>query len=405
LLIKNKSSLVVIALLVMASCSQFVKQAWLASGFNPEVYAGWATAVLASQLLFNFGGLGFHNFASRHAAIYESRGKRLLTNRLVAKQLLIYTYILPLSIPVIYFLIAKPAPELFTIMLFYSVVNVFLNSATNPIYVRSSLEFAKIQSIRGVVGAAVAVVTCYFTGSLLLTLISESLLILVLGIMTLKSQNFKWRKKYFKLDWNYKVLLPFFLPVLLATVSLSLSRIIAIDLLNDEFLGTYYFIFIVASFGFIFQYGLSVFFGPIITSRLSTSSTGYLNTFILRCWIILVIFSLLVGLAGSVFLPFLVSFLYPGYSAGLILIIPMLFLAMAKICDIWSIYFLLGGFEKFLYIPHLCSIILAILIYIFVVDVDNFKFIDMRFFIFGEALATFFIPLLLFLIMNIRWSR
>jgi len=267
------------------------------------------------------------------------------------------------------------------------------------------LEFAKIQSIRGVVGAAVAVVTCYFTGSLLLTLISESLLILVLGIMTLKSQNFKWRKKYFKLDWNYKVLLPFFLPVLLATVSLSLSRIIAIDLLNDEFLGTYYFIFIVASFGFIFQYGLSVFFGPIITSRLSTSSTGYLNTFILRCWIILVIFSLLVGLAGSVFLPFLVSFLYPSYSAGLILIIPMLFLAMAKICDIWSIYFLLGGFEKFLYIPHLCSIILAILIYIFVVDVDNFKFIDMRFFIFGEALATFFIPLLLFLIMNIRWSR
>ena len=60
--------------------------------------------MLASQLLFNFGGLWFYNFFARHAAIYESRRKTLLTNILAAKQPLMYTYLLPISVPVIYFL-------------------------------------------------------------------------------------------------------------------------------------------------------------------------------------------------------------------------------------------------------------------------------------------------------------
>ena len=159
--INIKSNLGVILLLVFASGSQFVKQGLLAGWFDPGVYAGWATAVLASQLLFNFGGLGFHNFSARHAAIYESRGKTLLTNNLVAKQLLMYTYVLPISIPVIYFLLAKPGIDLFAIMMFYAFVNVYLNAATSPIYVRSSTRFASIQAVRGVGSTIIAMVTCY----------------------------------------------------------------------------------------------------------------------------------------------------------------------------------------------------------------------------------------------------
>lgn len=392
----------VIALLALASGSQFVKQLWLASGFSPEVYAGWATAILASQLLFNFGGLGYHNFSARHSALYASKGKKLLTNRLMAKQFVVYAYMLPLSIPVLYYLVAEPAPTLFAIMLFYSLVNVFLNTCTNPIYVRSSLQFAKIQSVRGVIGSTVALATCYVTGSLLLTLFAESLVVLVLGFVILKGEKFKWRQKYFKLDFKCKALVPFFLPVLLSTVAVSMSRLIAVDVLNGESLGIYYFMFIVASCGVIFQYGLSVFAGPIIASRLSSSSAGSLDIFILKVWVSLVLFSLFVGLSGSLLLPFLINGLYPSYSVGLVLMIPMLCLGMAKMCDIWSIYFLLGGFEKLLFIPHFVSIMLFILIYLLVIDGDNLKLIDMRFFILGEALATFFIPLLLFLIMYLR---
>ncbi len=394
--INTKSNLGVILLLVLASGSQFVKQGLLAGWFDPGVYAGWATAVLASQLLFNFGGLGFHNFSARHAAIYESRGKILLTNNLVGKQLLMYTYVLPISIPVIYFLLAKPGIDLFAIMLFYACVNVFLNAAMSPIYVRSSSRFASIQAVRGVGSIIIAVVTCYVTDSLFFTLANESLFILILGFLTLKSQKFKWRTNRFKLGRDCIALVPFFLPVLLSTASVSLSRLIAIEVLSDKSLGTYYFMFLLVSCGVLFQYGLSVFFGPIITSKLKSISTGDLNVFIFKCWASILCFSLLSVFVCNLIFPILVDYLYASYSAGLILMFPMLCLVVAKMCDIWSIFFLLAGLEKYLYVPHLASIISAVLVYFFAMDPSNVELNDMRFFLLGEAIEVFFVTLILY---------
>lgn len=392
----SRSNFIVISLLSLATGSQLIKQVWLAGMFNPQVFAGWATAVLASQLLFNFGGLGFHNFSARQAALYESRGKKLLTNSLVTKQLLIYTYLLPLSIPVIYFLVAEPEPIFFAVMVFYALANVFLNAVTCPIYVRSSLTFSSIQGYRGFGSAVIAVSTCYYTDSLLFTLINESLFVLALGFLTFKNQRIKWYKRYMILGSNCKALVPFFLPVILATVSISLSRLIAIDILNDELLGIYYFIFLIVSCGLIFQYGLSVFFGPVITSKLEANSSHELSTFIFKCWVFLLLIALLVGLIGYLILPNLVEFFYAEYSPGIILILPMLCLAMAKMCDIWSIYFLLGGLEKYLYLPHLMAILIVTVIYLVVEKNDNFSLMDMRFFVFGEALAIFLTPLIVF---------
>ncbi|MDC1358662.1 hypothetical protein N8302_04420 [Gammaproteobacteria bacterium] len=403
--LNTKSNLGVILLLVLASGSQFGKQGLLAGWFDPGVYAGWATAVLASQLLFNFGGLGFHNFSARHAAIYESRGKILLTNSLVGKQLLMYTYMLPISIPVMYFLLAKPGIDLFAIMLFYACVNVFLNAATSPIYVRSSSRFASIQAVRGVGSTIIAVVTCYATDSLFFTLINESLFILILGCSTLKSQKFRWRTNHFKLGHSCKALVPFFLPVLLSTASVTVSRLIAIEFLNDQSLGTYYFMFLVVSCGVMFQYGLSVFFGPIITSKLNNISPDDLNIFIFKCWASVFCIALLSVSLGSIIFPILVDYFYPSYSVGLILMFPILCLAVAKMCDIWSVFFLLAGLEKYLYMPHLASIISAALVYLFVIDPDSMQLSDMRFFLLGEAAAIFFVPLVLFLIIRRDHSR
>ena len=189
------SSILVIALLVIASGSQFLKQAWLAGIFGPEIYAGWATAILASQLLYNFGGLGYHNFSARYSALYESRQKFFLMNRLVSRQYVIYAYFLPISIPILYYLLAKPTFTLFGFMLVYSIANVFLNTSATPIYVRSSKEFSTINALRGSVGCAIAIFTCYATGSLVLTLLSESLWIFLLGILILKRGKFKFKKE------------------------------------------------------------------------------------------------------------------------------------------------------------------------------------------------------------------
>ena len=123
----DRSSLVIILLLIIGNGSNLIKQALLANGFNPEVYSEWGVAMLASQILYNFGGLGFHQFSSRQAAIYKSRKKKLLINRLVVKEISVYTYLLPISIPIIYYVIAEPTPILFGIMFFYSLSNVYLN--------------------------------------------------------------------------------------------------------------------------------------------------------------------------------------------------------------------------------------------------------------------------------------
>ena len=90
--------------------------------------------------------------------------------------------------------------------------------------------------------------------------------------MVLKRGKFKFKKEFLKLDLKCKQLIPFFLPVALATASVSLSRLIAINVLTDDLLGVYYFMFLIASVGVLFQYGLSVLVGPIITSQLNISS-------------------------------------------------------------------------------------------------------------------------------------
>ena len=196
------------------------------------------------------------------------------------------------------------------------------------------------------------------------------------------------------------MLFPFFLPVLLSTVAVSLSRLIAIDLLNEQLLGTYYFMFLLVSCGVMFQYGLSVFLGPIITSKLATMPAGDLNSFAVRCWLVVVCLAVLcTGLATFIF-PILVDAFYKDYSQGLVLMVPMLLLAAAKMCDIWSVFFLLAGFEKYLFAPHLVSIVLAIIWYFLVVDTNNMQLADMQVFIFSEAAAIFFVPLVFFFLIR-----
>lgn len=397
------SNTLVIALLVLASGSQFLKQAWLASIFRPELYAGWATAILASQLLYNVGGLGYHNFSARHSALYESRQKNFLMNRLVSRQYVIYAYLLPISIPVLYYFLAKPTFVLFGFMLVYSLANVFLNTSTTPIYVRSSREYATIQAVRSTAGCGIALVTCYATGSLTLTLLSESLWIFLLGIVILKRGKFKFKKESLKLDLNCKQLIPFFMPVVLATVSVSLTRLIAVNVLTDDSLGIYYFMFIIASVGMIFQYGLSVLIGPIITSRLNTSSELAIENLVVKIWIALFLLSLLVFVLGHISLTYLINYFYPSYIAGLVLASSFLFLCAAKMCDVWSIYFLLGGLQKYLYLPSFVSILIAICLYFYLSDTEGLELADMRFFILGEGIAIFFVPL--FLLSFVKLTR
>ena len=210
----------------------------------------------------------------------------------------------------------------------------------------------------------VAVAICLYTGSLILTLITEAFFVFVLGLLTLKSQRIKWVRSHTMFGAGCKALAPFFFPVLLATFSVSLSRLIAIEVLGDESLGIYYFIFLVVSCGVIFQYGVSVIFGPIITSKLDQNLSHNLIRFIFKTWASLVVVALLLGILGYFLFPVLIKYFF-AMATGVILIFPMLCLAMAKICDIWSVIsfwvaWKIPLFTSFDFYPHNYSDIFAV---------------------------------------------
>jgi hypothetical protein len=382
---------------MIASGSQYGKQLFLAGELGPSLFSGWSIAVLMSQLLFNLGGLGFHNFSASKAAIFEARCKPRLLNRLVFQQYAIYGYCLPISLPFIYFLSGAQDLGLFYYSIFYALSNVVLNATTNPIYVQSSLEFAKIQMLRGILASASAYISIKFNGSLNFAILFESLTIVCLAFYCFKSRKYKPRMKYFVLKIQPKVLFPFFLPVILTTFAVTLSRIFATTILIDPNLGIFFFFYTISSMGSMIQYGLAVLLGPILTSNINLLSYNQQLVSIIKLWLFLLALGAIVSVFAYYALQLLVPIMYPEYVLGLSLSYAVTVLAVFKACEIWPIYFLLTGQEKYLSISGLLIILAQSVCYVYYLQSPGSELAFMSQLLFAEAGALFITPFLFLL--------
>ena len=126
---------------------------------------------------------------------------------------------------------------------------------------------------------------------------------------------------------------------------------------------------------------------------LKASKEAY--TQLLKVWLILIIvITLFYGIVVYPFLEFFISF-YPEYEVGLILLLPIIFLSIAKSADIWPIYFTIINKPKYNSILNL--ILLTALLFIYshlIINSESIGLEDFGIIILLESLIVLFTPLL-----------
>lgn len=361
---KINTALFSAALLALGTISQLGKQYWLAETFLPSEFALIGLAMLGSQLFWSFGGGGFQNYSARQSSLIESRRKTLMMRDLVQRQLSIYALFTPVTLLIIYNALAKPTLESFGVIGLYATSHAYLNTATVPIYVRSHLNFAFIHAARGIASfVTVAVASLY--ASVEATLVAESLLLVAIGSYLYRAQGIPvviFKKKFRgSMILKARSLAPFFLPIVLASISVAYNRMLANEMLSESDLGIYYFMFIIVSMGTFIQYGMSVLLGPMITTALRENAKHTVVNIVIKFWAVSLITSILVGIfLRYLYLKFLGDF-YPEYQAGLVLLSALVILFAAKASDVWSVYFLLCGYQKYISITH-AGVIISLLL-------------------------------------------
>ena len=390
-----KESLIATTFLVIAAIIQFAKQTGAAYILSPNDFSFWALALLFTQLGYGFGGVGAHNYANHKAALYKNTNNYFMLKSLVARVYFIYLIFSPITVVVLYFVLEVDNLTLLGLYIFYTFSNICLNLSTIILYVESSKKFAFIQFLRSILGFVTCIFLLLIFKSFIIAIICEASIILLLAILNLKKQrinifnNFSVGKKEL-LDISR-----FFIPVFLATTVATFSRLFATNILDDISLGIYFFMFLVVTIGMNIQYACSILMGPFIANNnllLKGSKRAYIK--ILKIWLILLIsISLFFGLFLYPVLEFFISF-YPKYEAGIILLIPVMFLSITKSVDIWSIYFTMTNKPQYnSYINIILLLILGISYSIFIIYLDDFTLINFGTIFVIESLAILIIPL------------
>ena len=391
-----KENLVTVIFLAIAAITHFAKQSGAAYILSPNDFSFWVLALLFTQLVYGFGGIGAHNYANHKAALYKNTNDYFMLKSLVARIYFIYLIFSPITVVVLYFVLEIDNLTFLGLYIFYTFSNIFLNLSTIIMYVESSQKFAFIQFLRGILGLIVCITLLFIFNSFIIAILCEGALILLLGIFNLRKQNINIFS-YFHL--SKKELLDisrFFIPVFLATLVATISRLFATNILDDISLGVYFFMFLIVAIGMNIQYACSILMGPLVAnSNLLLKASKKAYTQLLKVWLILlIVISLFYGIVVYPFLEFFISF-YPEYEVGLILLLPVIILSIAKSVDIWPIYFTIINKPKYNSILNL--ILLTALLFIYyhlIINSESIGLEDFGIIILLESLIVLFTPLL-----------
>lgn len=398
-IIKNsniRQNLIAVIFLAIGAITQFAKQTGAAYILAPKDFSFWVLALLFTQLVYAFGGLGAHNYANHKAALYKNINDYLMLKSLVSRIYFIYLIFSPISVIVLFFVLEIDNLTYLGLYIFYTFSNIFLNLSTIILYVESSKKFAFIQFLRGILGLVVCVSLLLIFNSFIIAILCEGALILFIGIYSLKKQHIKIFNHFHLSKKELLDISRFFIPVFLATLVATISRLFATNILDDISLGVYFFMFLIVTVGMNIQYACSILMGPYIANSnllLKASKKAYMK--LLKVWIILLIaMSLFYGIAVYPFLEFFISF-YPEYEVGLILLIPTILLSIAKSADIWPIYFTIINKPKYNSILNLILLVALLFIYAhLIINSEVIALEDFRIIVLLESIIVLFTPLI-----------
>ena len=279
--------------------------------------------------------------------------------------------------------------------LFYTFSNIFLNLSTIILYVESAKKFAFIQFLRAVFGFLACIFLLLIFNSFIIAIVCEAAIILAIGILNLKKQHINIFNNFLVSKKELLDISRFFIPIFLATLVSTISRLFATNMLDDISLGIYFFMFLVISIGMNIQYACSVVMGPYIANDnllIIGSKGAYIQIF--KIWLSLIIsVSLFFGLFLYPVLEIFISF-FPKYEAGLILLTPVIVLSITKSVDIWSIFFTIINRPQYnSYINIILLFILGTTYYIFLIYSDDITLRNFGILFIIESIAVLITPL------------
>lgn len=390
-----KENLVTVIFLAIAAITQFAKQSGAAYILSPDDFSFWVLALLFTQLVYGFGGIGAHNYANHKAALYKNTNDYFMLKSLVARVYFIYLIFSPITVVVLYFVLEIDNLTFLGLYIFYAFSNIFLNLSTIILYVESAKKFAFIQFLRAVFGFLTCIFLLLIFNSFIIAIVCEAAIILAIGILNLKKQHINIFNNFLVSKKELLDISRFFIPIFLATLVSTISRLFATNMLDDISLGIYFFMFLVISIGMNIQYACSVVMGPFIANDnllIIGSKEAYIKIF--KIWLSLIIsVSLFFGLFLYPVLEVFISF-FPKYEAGLILLIPVIVLSITKSVDIWSIFFTMINKPQYnSYINIILLFILGTTYYIFVIYSDDMTLRNFGILFIIESIAVLITPL------------
>ena len=147
---------------VLSSSLQLSKQLLLGIFLLPEHFAVWSLTLVLTQLVTNFGSLGYNLYASSESVKNFSIGKHEENKNLVGSSFLIYFFISPFSILIAAFALDFRLDQIFPAACIYVLSNILFNCSLVPTYVESSKTFILRQFYKSALGFLVTVFLLFF---------------------------------------------------------------------------------------------------------------------------------------------------------------------------------------------------------------------------------------------------
>ena len=352
-----KSKLFVAFFVFFSSLIAFFKQFLIAKFLIPNDYGIYSKYYLVSTFAISFGALGLY-YKSIYKVSQNLDNIYLKITRYKNELLWGYIYFSPLLIFALYFILKFRIFYDYFVLLFFFFSQILFTITYLEMNLQDSLKFSKKLFYKNIFTLFPVLFVTYYMNNLYLAIILESLLIILL-LLYWKDLNYIFNYNSIKKTLVlYKNSLSYLFVVLTGTLLFFIIRIIASNKLTSEDLGAYFLGFTLVIIGSQFQYLFSVILNPIFSKK--SRNNEFTTAYVLFTWIITLIFSIAVYFLMYQAKELIFEF-FPKYIKIKLIYIPFCVLGIAKMTDIFSIYFILNGKEKFsTYSNLLCILVLII---------------------------------------------
>jgi hypothetical protein len=352
-----KSKIFVAFFVFTSSLIAFFKQFLIAKFLIPIDYGIYSKYFIVSTFAISFGALGLY-YKTIYKVSQNIEKASLDIDRYKNELLWGYIYFSPFLIFALFFILKFSRFYDYFILFLFCSSQILFTITYLSLNLQDSLKFSKKLFYKNIFSLIPVLFVTYYLKNLYFAIILESLLIITL-ITYWKDFSYIIKYNNFKqILLLYKQSVSYLMVVLTGTLLFFIVRIIASNQLLSVDLGVYFLGFTLVIIGSQFQYLFSVILNPIFSKK--SRNNDFTTIYVLFTWLITMIISIvvyfLIYLSKDLFFEF-----FPKYIDIKLIYIPFCVLGIAKMTEIFSIYFILDGKQKYSTYSNLFCILVLII--------------------------------------------